>query len=62
MRNWKTTMSGILAIVGGITTITYAIFNKSVTPEIITAAATSILTGIGLMFAKDSNVTGTKKK
>lgn len=58
MKNWKTTMAGILAIIGGITTIVYAIIDKQLTSSAITAAATAILTGVGLLFAKDYNVTG----
>lgn len=55
LKNWKTTSAGILAIVGAVVSIAFA---PVVTPVIITAAATGLLTGIGLIFAKDGNVTG----
>jgi hypothetical protein len=58
LRNWKTTSAGITAIAGGLIGMFYAIKAKNVTPEILTGAITAILTGIGLIFAKDSNVTG----
>lgn len=56
MKSWKTTSAGILAIVGGITLLVFA--NHPLTSEAIMGAVTSILSGIGLMFAKDNNVTG----
>ena len=52
MKNWKTTSSGILLIVGAIATIVYQ--HNSLSPELIMGAATAILGGIGLIFAKDS--------
>lgn len=55
-KNWKTTSAGIIMIIGGICTLIFV--NKPITPEAITGAATAILGGLGLMFAKDSNVTG----
>jgi hypothetical protein len=56
--NWKTTSAGILSIVGAITGLVFAIAAKHVTPEVITGCASAILVGIGLIFAKDQNVTG----
>lgn len=58
MKNWKTTSAGIVAIAGGISTIAFAAVEKHITPELITASLTAILTGIGLIFAKDHNVSG----
>lgn len=55
-KNWKTTSAGILAIVGGVCGLLFA--NHPLTQEAILISATSILTGIGLIFAKDNNVTG----
>lgn len=55
MKNWKTTSAGILLIIGGACGL---IFTHPVTQEVFMASATSILGGIGLIFAKDSNVTG----
>jgi ABC-type branched-subunit amino acid transport system permease subunit len=61
MKNWKTTSMGISAIVSGITGIVYALKSKNLSPEIISASTTGILVGIGLIFAKDFNVTGIDK-
>jgi hypothetical protein len=57
--SWKTTSAGILAIIGGLTTIAFALKTDGpgLTPEIITTAATAILGGVGLMFARDNNKT-----
>jgi hypothetical protein len=51
MKNWKTTGSGILAI---LTTLFNCFSTKSITP----ADVTVVVTGIGLILAKDSGVTG----
>ena len=58
LTNWKTTSAGILAIVGAITGLVFTIINKQVTPEAITGFVSALLVGIGLLFAKDNNVTG----
>ena len=58
MKNWKTTMAGILAISGGLTRFAFALKSGAIDPEAITTTMTSILTGIGLIFAKDFDVTG----
>jgi hypothetical protein len=58
LTNWKTTSAGILAIIGALVGLVFAIINKNLTPDVIMACATGILGGIGLLFAKDSNVTG----
>lgn len=54
LKNWKTTTTGLIAIIGGINLL---IFSSPVTPEIITAAATAILTGAGFLFARDGDKT-----
>ena len=56
--SWKTTSAGIIMIIGGITRLIFAIKNNQFTEEAITTTATTILGGVGLLFAKDSNVTG----
>jgi len=56
--NWKTTSFGILAIVGGIVALVFA---PAITAPIIMGSATSIVTGVGLIFAKDGDVTGGTK-
>jgi hypothetical protein len=56
LTSWKTTSAGVLMIVGGITAIIFQI--KNITQELVISSVTSILGGLGLLFAKDSNVTG----
>ena len=56
MKNWKTTSAGIAMIVGGIASLAYSW--GALNPEMITAHLTAILGGVGLIFAKDQNVTG----
>lgn len=55
MKSWKTTSFGILTIIGAVVGL---IFAPEITAPIIMTAATSIVGGIGLLFSKDSNVTG----
>lgn len=50
-KNWKTSLSGIASIIGGI-----SLFVNH--PDQIEAAFTAVALGIGLIFAKDNNVTG----
>lgn len=57
LTSWKTTSAGVLAIVGGITRLVFAIKAGNVTEEAISTAATAILAGLGLIFARDNNVT-----
>lgn len=59
--SWKTTSAGILAIVGALVGLYFTIKNKTVTAESITGCVSAILVGIGLLLAKDSNVTGGTK-
>lgn len=56
--SWKTTSAGILMIVGGVVGLFFAFKNNSLNEASIMAGATAIVGGIGLMKAKDSNVTG----
>jgi len=51
MRNWKTTGSGITAI---LMSIFNCVVSKRITPEDVTV----VVTGIGLILAKDAGVTG----
>lgn len=51
MKNWKTTLAGIASIIGGI-----SIFVNH--PGQIEQAFAAVSLGIGLLFAKDHNVTG----
>jgi hypothetical protein len=56
MKSWKTTTAGLVMILGAI--CTFVFHNGPITQELVMGAATGLLGGIGLIFAKDSNVTG----
>ena len=49
--NWKTSATGIAAVLGA---IAHMLTTRTIGAEDITA----IFTGVGLIFAKDGNVTG----
>lgn len=51
MKNWKTTLAGLASIISGIALATN-------NPDRLQEAGTLILAGIGLLCAKDNNVTG----
>lgn len=51
MKNWKTTLAGISAIIAGVSLF----FNH---PDQINEAIASVVVGLGLIFAKDSNISG----
>lgn len=57
-QSWKTTSTGILMIVGAIVGLVFAYKGNSINEGTVTGAATAIVGGIGLLAAKDSNVTG----
>jgi hypothetical protein len=54
MKSWKTGLAGVLAIVP---VILHALFPTVVTSE-VAGTITSLFVGLGLIAAKDSNVTG----
>lgn len=58
MKNWKTTSTGIVMIVSGVIGFYYAYKSSNLNEATITGCVTSVLGGIGLIFAKDNNVTG----
>lgn len=58
LKSWKTTSAGILMVVGGITRLAFAFKSGNFTEEAIMSSSTLIVGGLGLVFAKDSNVTG----
>ena len=62
MKNWKTTSTGITMIVGGIVGIYFAAKSGNLNEGTVTGSITAILGGIGLIFAKDNNVTGGTKQ
>lgn len=55
--NWKTTSAGVGLILTGLTGLVHAV-NPEVPGPDISTSVTSILGGVGLIFAKDNNVTG----
>ncbi len=54
-KSWKTTTAGILAVVGGIVRFYFAVKAGQVTEEAITTSLTAILSGIGLIVARDND-------
>lgn len=56
MKSWKTTFSGIIAIVVALADVATKISNDQPIDVMTTVAA--IMAGIGLIFAKDGQVTG----
>lgn len=54
MKNWKTTSAGVLMISGGLIGLYFAITTGNVSPETLTGVVTSVLGGIGLIFAPDA--------
>lgn len=61
MKSWKTTAAGIAAIVAALATAVAALFDADPTtlPD-WGAVAAAILAGIGLIAARDNNVTSEK--
>ena len=57
-KSWKTTSAGITMIVSGVVGLIFAIKSATINEGTVTAAVTAILGGVGLLFAKDNNVTG----
>lgn len=55
--SWKTTSAGLLAIAGGLVRMAFAIKSGNVTEEAVMTTITTIVTGIGLLVARDNNVT-----
>jgi hypothetical protein len=58
LKNWKTTSSGLLLIAGGVARAYFAYQTGTINEEAIMTSTTSIVSGVGLIMAKDSNVTG----
>lgn len=56
LTNWKTSGSGVLMILVGVGSLTGLTFGAP--PMSADVAITTIMGGIGLLFAKDGNVTG----
>lgn len=58
MKSWKTTLAGVLAI---IPVVLHAAFPNVVTTE-VAASLITVFISLGLISAKDSNVTGGTKQ
>jgi hypothetical protein len=56
MKSWKTTLSGALLILLAVGKAIQAYING--TPVDVTSTMAELMAGIGLLSAKDSNVTG----
>lgn len=56
--SWKTTSAGILTIAGAIVGFFFAWKANSINEAVVMGAVTAIVTGVGLIFSKDGNVTG----
>jgi hypothetical protein len=56
MKSWKTTSTGAIMIIGAICTLIF--HNGPFTEQLIVGAATGIIGGIGLIFAKDFDQSG----
>ena len=57
-KSWKTTSAGIVMIASAVVGIYFAYKANNLSAEVVMAGMTSLLGGIGLLFAKDSDVTG----
>lgn len=53
--SWKTTSTGLLSIIGGLVRLGFAIAEGKVTEEAIMTTAITVLTGLGLLAARDNN-------
>jgi len=60
-KSWKTTSAGIVMIASAVVGIYFAYKANNLSAEIVMAGVTSLLGGIGLLFAKDGDVTGLPK-
>lgn len=57
--HWKTTSVGVMAIVGGVTRLIFAIKTGNFTEEALTTSIGGILGGIGFILSADNTSTGT---
>jgi len=60
-KSWKTTSAGIALIASAVVGVYFAYKGNTLNEQIVMAAIGSLLGGIGLLFAKDSDVTGVPK-
>ena len=57
--SWKTSSAGLLMIIGAIVAM---IYTKPLDQTTLMATVSAVVGGIGLLFAKDGNVTGGTKQ
>jgi hypothetical protein len=62
MKSWKTTSTGITMVVSGAVGFYFAFKSGNLNEATITASLTAVLGGVGLICAKDNNVTGGTKQ
>lgn len=57
MKSWKTTVTGIAAVLTAVGAALTALFDADPSTNIdVTTTASAIMAGIGLIFARDNNV------
>jgi len=60
MKSWRTTVLGIVTILTAVAGVVQAMIdNDPATNPDMTVAVAAVVSGIGLIFAKDAKVTGT---
>jgi hypothetical protein len=60
MKSWRTTVLGIVTILTAVAGVVQALVdNDPTTNPDMTVAVAAVVSGIGLIFAKDAKVTGT---
>ena len=57
--NWKTTSAGLAAILVAIGSVFTSLSHGALDQTAVVTAATAVIAGLGLVFAKDANVSGT---
>lgn len=53
--SWKTTSAGLLAILGGLVRLAFALKAGALTEEAVMTTLTTIVTGLGLLVARDND-------
>jgi predicted Zn-dependent protease len=54
--SWKTSLAGVASILTGLLALVHSGQNGTITTADITTALTAITAGVGLIFARDNNV------
>ena len=58
MKSWKTTSAGVATILAGSAAMVQCLTAETISMECLLASLALIGPGVGLLFAKDGNVTG----